>query len=143
MNQRGTVLQTFDDTALVAVPRPSACGEHCASCVGGCQKHGHQAHVKNTAGAKSGDIVRISADDGAVLRAALWLYGLPLIFFFMGYLLTYLLSEHTTFAIFTAFLAMVCSLGILKISDRKAAPKIEITEILMTDTEKRNQNHGI
>jgi len=143
MNQKGTVLQTFDDTALVAVPRPSACGEHCASCAGGCQERGHQAWVKNTIYAKAGDLVRISADDGAILRAALWLYGLPLVFFFTGYVLAYTLSEHTLLAVFTAFLAMACSFGILKIADRKATPKIEITEILMTDTEKRNQNHGI
>jgi len=45
--------------------------------------------------------------------------------------------------ILAALFLLTVSFCILKLADKRMAPQTEITEILMTDTEKRNQTHGI
>lgn len=133
MKQKGTVMKTEGDKALVAVPRGSACGEHCASCPGGCQARGHLAWADNTAGAHPGDRVLLYASDRAVLLGAAMVYGLPLLLFFIGYGMTFTLTNSTPLAI---AISLVCLLGgfcSLRLLDKAMAPKPRIVEIIRSD----------
>ncbi len=143
MNQRGTVLQTKGSRALVAVSRPSACGHSCATCSAHCEAPTHNAWAINTKQAKPGDIVLLACDDKAVLSAALCVYFVPLVMFFAGYIISDSLLKHTASSIIISLFMMVVSFILLRIFDKRIAPTVNITEILLTDTEKRNPAHGI
>ncbi len=133
MKQKGTVMKTEGDRALVAVPRVSACGEHCASCPGGCQARGHLAWADNPAGARPGDRVLLYASDRAVLLGAAVVYGLPLLLFFIGYGAAFTLTDSMPLA---AAVSLVCLLGgfcSLRLLDKAMAPKPRIIEIIRSN----------
>ena len=80
---QGTVRRIQDGLAEVEVIRSSGCGRchEPGGCGGGtlatgqaCPKH---YWLPNTIDARPGDKVWLTVQDGSVLRAALWAYGLP------------------------------------------------------------------
>lgn len=75
-----------DGTATVFHVRESACSGDCHKCSGcGAAKEAIVLEARNAIGAKVGDMVKIEAESGPVLKAAAVMYMLPMILFFVGY----------------------------------------------------------
>ena len=89
MEQIVRVKQTFaDGTALVSHTRLSACSGDCHKCSGcGAAKEVMLLKAENPIGAAAGDLVKIQSESAPVLKAAVVLYVLPLVLFFLGYAL--------------------------------------------------------
>lgn len=94
MEQTVTVIDVMHNDALVRGRRASACGQ-CAgksACgtLGSWTDRFSEMRVANPIGAKVGDEVVVCVPDGMLLRAALRLYGMPMLFFFTaGFLVRY------------------------------------------------------
>ena len=77
-----------DGTAQVVHIRESACSGDCHKCSGcGAAQESVVLDARNPIGARSGELVMISSESGPVLKAAAVLYMMPLVLFFLGYLL--------------------------------------------------------
>ena len=75
-----------DGTAQVLVIRESACSGDCHKCSGcGAAKEAIVLTADNPIGAITGDMVKIQSETAPVLKAAVVLYMLPLVLFFVGY----------------------------------------------------------
>ncbi len=76
-------------TAEVAVKRQSACGHDCSKCGGGCSELMVSSTVSvvaaNPVRAMPGDMVRVESSTGGILKAAVVVYLVPFILFFLGY----------------------------------------------------------
>ncbi len=88
MEQLVRVQRCFDNqTAEVVHIRQSACSGDCHRCAGcGAREQTVLLTACNPIGARPGDTVVIEAASGPVLAAAVMLYLLPLVLFFLGYL---------------------------------------------------------
>lgn len=72
--------------AEVHVERISACGKSCASCGSGCaEKRIISVDALNLAKAKPGDRVIIESKTTGVLGAAVFVYFVPILFFFLAF----------------------------------------------------------
>lgn len=77
-----------DGTAQVLCIRESACSGDCHKCAGcGAVQQKLLFTAKNPIGAQPGDTVTVASDTGPVLLGAAVLYMLPLLLFFVGWLL--------------------------------------------------------
>ncbi len=77
-----------DGTAEVFAFRESACSGDCHKCAGcGAVKQTVRVTARNPIGARPGDEVIIESETGPVLAAAVVLYMVPLVLFFLGYAL--------------------------------------------------------
>lgn len=90
--QKARVTRLLDGgRAEVAVKRQSACSHDCAQCGGGCSELMVDSEVRvvadNTAGARTGDTVTVETSTSRVLGAALVVYTVPFLLFFVGYFL--------------------------------------------------------
>lgn len=89
MTQTATVIEVTGGKARIQVKRVSACAHNCEQCGGGCSEMMKSAPVsvlaKNPLGAKPGDRVIIASDSGSILGAAVLVYLLPIVLFFVGY----------------------------------------------------------
>ena len=122
MQQRVRVRQTHEDgTATVIHVRESACSGDCHKCGGcGAAKEAILLEAKNPIGAKPGDLVTIESETGPVLKAAVVMYLLPMVFFFAGYALGAALWQQGGLVGGLAFLA---SIGLAVLYDRKIVKK--------------------
>ena len=89
MIQTAKVTRVLDNgTAEVAVKRQSACGHDCSKCGGGCSELMVSSTVAvvaaNPVRAMPGDMVRVESSTGGVLKAAVVVYLVPFILFFLG-----------------------------------------------------------
>lgn len=89
MIQKAVVKKILDrDFAEIEVQRQSACGHDCASCGGcGAPQERIQAVAKNQVNAKVGDIVTIEGENREIMRMAAVVYTIPLILFFVFFVL--------------------------------------------------------
>ena len=87
MEQLVRVRETFDDgTAVVIHVRESACSGDCHKCSGcGAAKETILLKAKNPIGAMRGDVVLLESATGPVLKAAVVMYMIPMLLFFLGY----------------------------------------------------------
>ncbi|MBR6825363.1 MAG: SoxR reducing system RseC family protein [Oscillospiraceae bacterium] len=86
MRQRGTVEAAWDDTAIISVRRESACSGDCHKCAGcGAVTQTLQIRARNLIGARKGDKVYFESATGTVLWAAVLVYLMPILGFFLGY----------------------------------------------------------
>lgn len=77
-----------DGTAKVVRFRESACSGDCHKCAGcGAQQQAVTFEAVNAIGAKPGDQVTVRTESAPVLAGAAVLYLMPLVLFFLGYLL--------------------------------------------------------
>ena len=75
-----------DGTAVVVHIRESACSGDCHKCSGcGAARETVIFTAGNPIGARPGDLVRVESSTAPVLKAAVVLYVLPLLLFFLGY----------------------------------------------------------
>ena len=128
MDTIGVVKSIEKDRAIVKVARTSACGGNCASC-NICGNRELETSVKNTVGAKEGDVVKITTSSGRVLFSAFVLYVLPILLF----LIFYLLSSRCFSVPITLSISLL-AVGVLYLAIRKwgksLAVESEITEII-------------
>ena len=89
MEQVVRVRQILEDgRAQVIHLRESACSGDCHKCSGcGAAKEAILLEADNPIGAAVGDMVTVRSDSGPVLRGAAVLYVMPLVLFFLGYIL--------------------------------------------------------
>ena len=89
MEQLVRVRNVFPDgTAEVLLVRESACSGDCHKCSGcGAAKETMIFTAKNAINASRGDIVKVESATGPVMKAAMVLYVIPLVLFFLGYYL--------------------------------------------------------
>ncbi|MEA4965705.1 MAG: SoxR reducing system RseC family protein [Oscillospiraceae bacterium] len=89
MRQTVEVKRILDtEHAEVFLERESACSGDCHRC-GGCGAARQTLFVRaeNPIGAQPGDRVTLESDTGVVLGAAMLVYALPILMFFVGYFL--------------------------------------------------------
>ncbi len=73
--------------AEVHVEREAACGKSCASCAGGCaDKQIISVNARNLVQARPGQRVVIESSTKGILGAAMLVYFVPIMFFFLAYL---------------------------------------------------------
>lgn len=86
MNREGKVLELKKDRAIVELMRHAACGD-CGACHMGDENMQMKVEVLNEAGAEIGDIVEIDLETNNVLRAAFFVYVIPLVALVLGIVL--------------------------------------------------------
>ena len=126
MEQLVRVKETFEDgTALVIHVRESACSGDCHKCSGcGAAKEAILLEAVNPIGAEPGDLVTVEAATGPVLKAALVMYMVPMVLFFVGYALGAALFQQGALV---GCLAFFLSIGLAVVYDRKVVKKQNTT----------------
>lgn len=122
MEQTVLVKRVLEDgSAEVLRVRESACSGECHKCSGcGSSQQTMVICAENPIGAKVGDWVAIEAKSGAVLKAAVMLYIVPLVLFIAGYLL----GEHLwQSGILFALAGLLIGLVLVKLLDRHMTKK--------------------
>ena len=111
-------------TAQVLCIRESACSGDCHKCSGcGAAKEAVVLTGANPIGAKRGDLVKVESASAPVLKAAVVLYIIPLILFFLGYALGSLWGIGP----WIAGLGFALGVGIVVIYDRLVVKKAELS----------------
>lgn len=134
-----------DGTATVIHLRESACSGDCHKCSGcGAAKEAVVFTADNPIGAKRGDLVKVESSTAPVLKAAVVLYILPLVLFFLGY---WLGTLPGAFGALGGVLGFVLGVVIVVAYDRlvvnKANIRYTITAFADTTTvRKEEENHG-
>ena len=134
-----------DGTAAVVHIRESACSGDCHKCSGcGAAKETVLFTADNPIGAAVGDFVKVESSTAPVLKAAMVLYVLPLVLFFVGY---WLGTLPGTFGTIGGVLGFMLGVVIVIVYDRlvvnKANIRYTITAFADTTTvRKEEENHG-
>lgn len=149
MEQLVRVKETYPDgTAMVIHVRESACSGDCHKCSGcGAAKETVLFTADNPIGAKRGDLVKVESDTGTVLKAAVVLYVLPLVLFFLGY---YIGDVLWSLGAFAGCMGFVLGVGIIVLYDRKVVRKKNIGytitafagDALLDAMRKEEHHHG-
>ena len=91
MRQKVMVISSENGVARVQYHRPTACHGDCSKCAGGCGAMAAQEEIivsaDNPIGARPGDSVYIEGETGKVAWAIALVYVIPVILFFLGYIL--------------------------------------------------------
>lgn len=110
-----------DGTATVLCIRESACSGDCHKCSGcGAAKETILLDAKNSIGAKPGDLVTVESETGPVLKAAVVMYMVPMVLFFIGYAIGAALWQQGALV---GCLAFAASIGLAVVYDRKVVKK--------------------
>ena len=146
MEQLVKVRKTHKDgTATVIHIRESACSGDCHKCSGcGAAKEAVVFTADNPIGAKRGDLVKVESSTAPVLKAAVVLYVLPLVLFFLGY---WLGTLPGTFGTIGGVLGFMLGVVIVIVYDRLVVNKSNIRYTItafadMTNVRKEEENHG-
>ena len=146
MEQLVKVRKTHKDgTATVIHVRESACSGDCHKCSGcGAAKEAVVFTADNPIGAKRGDLVKVESSTAPVLKAAVVLYVLPLVLFFLGY---WLGTLPGTFGTIGGVLGFMLGVVIVIVYDRLVVNKsnIRYTITAFADSvavRKEEENHG-
>ena len=149
MEQLVRVKETYDDgTALVIHVRESACSGDCHKCSGcGAAKEAVLFTADNPIGARRGDLVKVESDTGTVLKAAVVLYVIPLVLFFLGY---YLGTLPGAYGALGGCLGFVLGIVLVVVYDRKVVKKSNLgytitayaADALIQNKRKEGHNHG-
>lgn len=134
-----------DGTATVIHLRESACSGDCHKCSGcGAAKEAVVFTADNPIGAKRGDLVKVESSTAPVLKAAVVLYVLPLVLFFLGY---WLGTLPGTFGTIGGVLGFMLGVVIVIVYDRLVVNKANIRYTItafadMANVRKEEENHG-
>lgn len=117
MEQLVRVKEAYDDgTAAVIHIRESACSGDCHKCSGcGAAKEAVLFTADNLIGARRGDLVKVESATGPVMKAAVVLYVIPLVLFFLGYYLGTFANMPTL----AGCLGFCLGIGLVVLYDRK------------------------
>lgn len=132
MREAGIVTKCEGERARVAVLRRSACGEHCASCRGGCAPTKSVISAQNCIGARPGDRVLLELADNRALKAAVLVYILPLAALFAGAAAGYFAGMGEGMCALLGLAAMAICFAVLHAVNRACARSfcVQITRIL-------------
>ena len=129
---------TGPDTAEAEVLRGTACGGDCGSCESCHDASKLRVEVKNERGAMPGDRVEIETQTSRVLGAAVLVYVVPFVLFFIGYAIAAAmdLAEGPAIAISFVFFAAGFLFAAL-FSRRKSSRPItyEVRDIITSGAE--------
>ena len=146
MEQLVKVRKTHKDgTATVIHVRESACSGDCHKCSGcGAAKEAVVFTADNPIGAKRGDMVKVESSTAPVLKAAVVLYVLPLVLFFLGY---WLGTLPGTFGTIGGVLGFMLGVVIVIVYDRLVVNKSNIRYPItafadIVNVRKEEENHG-
>lgn len=145
MEQLVRVKKTYPDgRADVLCIRESACSGDCHKCSGcGAAKEAVIITADNPIGAKTGDFVKVVSATAPVLKAAVVLYIIPLILFFLGY---YLGTLPGNFGVLGACLGFALGIAIVVAYDRLVVKKADIgytiTAFAWEAMRKEGHDHG-
>ena len=146
MEQLVRVRQTHDDgTAAVIHIRESACSGDCHKCSGcGAAKEAVIFTADNPIGAVPGDLVKVESSTAPVLKAAVVLYVLPLVLFFLGY---WLGTLPGTFGTIGGVLGFMLGVVIVIVYDRLVVNKADLRSTITafadtTTVRKEEEYHG-
>lgn len=98
MTQIATVERIIDSKyAEISVPRKSACGHDCEECAG-CGVSGASVHARalNLPGAQPGQKVVVQSSTKKMLGIVAFVYLIPVVLFFLGYLITAVLTASVS-----------------------------------------------
>lgn len=129
MTQIATVERILDHAhAEISVPRKSACGHDCEECAG-CGVSGTAVHARarNPIGAKPGQKVIVQSDTGKMLKIVYFVYLVPVVLFFIGYLTTGFWEEPYRYTIAAAAFILGFVLAILYDRQLKRRGGLEFT----------------
>lgn len=136
MQAEGTVVRREGDNAIVKVVRSGGCGR-CHE-IGGCGGDGHEQRceeffVDNVFGAQDGQRVTIEIPEGVALKAAVLMYGIPLLALLGGAALARLLSS-SDLAVATGggvcLILAALALRLTRNSDLARRSRVRITGVL-------------
>ena len=149
MEQLVRVKETHDNgTATVLLVRESACSGDCHKCSGcGAAKETMLFEAANPIGARRGDIVKVESATGPVMKAAVVLYVIPLVLFFLGY---YLGTLPGNFGALSGCLGFALGVAIVVVYDRTVVKKSNLgytitafaADALIQNMRKEGHNHG-
>ena len=149
MEQMVRVKETFPDgTASVLLIRESACSGDCHKCSGcGAAKETMIFTARNAIGAGKGDLVKVESATGPVMKAAVVLYVIPLVLFFVGY---YLGTLPGNFGALGGCLGFLLGIAIVILYDRKVVKKADLSytitayaaDALIQNMRKEVHDHG-
>lgn len=135
-------------TAQVLCIRESACSGDCHKCSGcGAAKETVVLTALNPISARQGDLVKVESASAPVLKAAVVLYILPLILFFLGYALGNALGN---LGAWIACLGFALGVGLVVLYDRLVVKKANLSytitafagESLQEALRREEQGHG-
>lgn len=110
-----------DGTAQVSHVRRSACSGDCHKCSGcGAAQETVTVTARNPIGAKAGDVVTVSSASAPVLKAAAVLYTIPVVLFFLCYLIGALAWQHGALP---GGLGFALGIGLAVVYDRRVMGK--------------------
>ena len=149
MEQMARVKEAFSDgTASVLVVRESACSGDCHKCSGcGAAKETVVFTADNPIGARRGDLVRVESATGPVMKAAVVLYVIPLILFFLGY---YLGTLPGSFGALGGCLGFLLGVVLVIVYDRTVVKRTDLGytitafagDALIQNMRKEGHDHG-
>ncbi len=128
-------------TADVICIRESACSGDCHKCSGcGAAKEAVILTADNPIGAKTGDFVKVVSDTAPVLKAAVVLYVIPLILFFLGY---YLGTLPGSYGALGGCLGFVLGIAIVVLYDRMVVKKADLGYTITAFAWEAMRNEGL
>ena len=125
MEQLVRVKEVFDNgTADVLLVRESACSGDCHKCSGcGAAKETMIVRAQNPIHASRGDLVKLESATAPVMKAAVVLYVIPLVLFFLGY---YLGTLPGNFGALGGCLGFALGVVMVVVYDRSMGKKAEM-----------------
>ncbi|VDN49284.1 putative Positive regulator of sigma(E), RseC/MucC [Petrocella atlantisensis] len=87
MKQKGYVVDQKGPMLTVQIARTTACGDKCNNCSGGCEKKVINVDLINNLDVSVGNLIEIETDTRTIIKSALVVYILPLVFMFLGMIL--------------------------------------------------------
>ncbi len=110
---------TAPDKAEVEVLRGTACGDDCGSCEVCHYASKIRVEARNDVGAQLGDRVEIEARTSRVLGAAVLVYVVPFVLFFIGYAVAAALNFSEGLSMVMSFAAFAVGMVIVVIVGRR------------------------
>ena len=110
---------TAPDKAEVEVLRGTACGDDCGSCEVCNYASKIRVEARNDVGAQLGDRVEIEARTSRVLGAAVLVYVVPFVLFFIGYAVAAALNFSEGLSMVMSFAAFAVGMVIVVIVGRR------------------------
>ena len=136
MTQEATVTKLLPGgMAEIAVKRESACGGNCHSC-SGCSGRTNimKVSAKNRASAGVGDRVVVSSSTGSILKAAVIVYVIPVVLFFVFYALGAMMGAGESISIVLSLcgfaMGVLMAMAFNKSLKNRAATTFEIVSII-------------
>jgi sigma-E factor negative regulatory protein RseC len=115
MQQKGRVISSDSDYALVQVMRETSCGENCKSCGTNCASS-VLISTSNSIDAKQGDFVDIYSDTSKILATIALAYIVPLIIVISGIFISKRFIAYNEIEMLSDVIALVIGIILYAIS---------------------------